>query len=256
MGLLLVTAADSRTTRKVTSSTQHRCSYDVYFGQGDSVLEAFFFFPFFRPVCGPISIAIRASYNRPMSDPGSESSENPNPRREPVLFAAEDTSSAHSAAGKTERNWMPWIVASVVICGALGLAYWFGRPPASSTGTGVDPYAKYLVLGNVQVSQASNFAGDQLTYVDGTIENRGPRTVTAVTLQTVFANDSGEAPQVLQAPVSLIRSRDPYVDTEPISAAPLVPGKSQDFRLVFDNVSPMWNQRPPQLHVLHVETRP
>jgi len=29
---------------------------------------------------------------------------------------------------------------------------------------------KYVVLGNVQVSQASNFAGDQLTYIDGTIE--------------------------------------------------------------------------------------
>ncbi|MHB1794914.1 MAG: hypothetical protein ACYCPO_08095 [Acidobacteriaceae bacterium] len=72
----------------------------------------------------------------------------------------------------------------------------------------------------------------------------------------LFANDSGEAPQMLQTPVSLIRSRDPYVDTQPIGAAPLAPGKSQDFRLVFDNVSPMWNQQPPQLQVLHVGTRP
>ena len=151
---------------------------------------------------------------------------------------------------------MPWIVAVVVICGALGLAFWLGRPPVNSTGSGVDPYAKYLVLGNIQVSQASNFAGDQLTYVDGTIENRGNRTVTAVTLMCLFANDSGEAPQMLQTPVSLIRSRDPYVDTQPIGAAPLAPGKSQDFRLVFDNVSPLWNQQPPQLHVLYVGTRP
>ena len=151
---------------------------------------------------------------------------------------------------------MPWIVALVVICGSLGLAFWLGRPPANSNGNGVDPYAKYLVLGNIQVSQASNFAGDQLTYVDGTIENRGNRTVTAVTLQSLFANDSGDAPQMLQAPVSLVRSRDPYVDTQPISAAPLAPGKSQDFRLVFDNVSPMWNQQAPQLHILQVGTRP
>jgi hypothetical protein len=138
----------------------------------------------------------------------------------------------------------------------LLLAFWLGRPPANSTGSGVDPYAKYLVLGNLQVSQGSNFAGDQLTYVDGTIENRGPRTVTSVILQTLFANDSGDAPQMLQTPISLVRSRDPYVDTVPISAAPLAPGKSQDFRLVFDNVSPMWNQQPPQLHVLQVGTRP
>jgi hypothetical protein len=61
---------------------------------------------------------------------------------------------------------------------------------------------------------------------------------------------------MLQAPVSLVRSRDPYVDTQTISAAPLPPGKSQDFRLVFDNVSPMWNQAPPQLRIADVGTRP
>jgi Protein of unknown function (DUF2393) len=196
-----------------------------------------------------------------MNDRGSEPSHNANPPREPLLFPSEATSSATGAEksegnGMPERNWMPWIIALVVICGALGLAYWLGRPPAGPAGNGVDPYAQYLALGNLQVSQASNFAGDQLTYVDGTIENRGSRTVTTVTLQAVFANDSGEAPQILQAPVSLIRSRDPYVDTEPVRAAPLAPGKSQDFRLVFDNVSPMWNQQPPQLHILQVGTRP
>ena len=29
-----------------------------------------------------------------------------------------------------------------------------------------------------------------------------------------------------------------------------------DFRLIFDNVSPMWNQRAPQIQVLHAGTRP
>ncbi|MHB1936475.1 MAG: DUF2393 family protein [Acidobacteriaceae bacterium] len=190
-----------------------------------------------------------------MNDPDSRPNQTPTSRREPIIFTTQSTAT-NRAAAKTERSWMPWIVALVVICAALGFAFWLGRPPANSNGNGVDPYAKYLVLGNVQVSQASNFAGDQLTYVDGTIENRGNRTVTAVTLQAMFANDSGEAPQMLQAPVSLIRSRDPYVDTQPVSAAPLAPGKSQDFRLVFDNVSPLWNQQPPQLHILRVATRP
>jgi hypothetical protein len=223
--------------------------------KGFGPLSIFLLF-YLAPRLQRISMTSEASYNRPMNDPGSTPSHDPNPLHEPVLFAINDTSSAYGVAEVPERNWLPWIVAVVAIGGALGLAFWFGRPPASSTGTGVDPYAKYVVLSNVQVSQASNFAGDQLTYVDGTIENRGPRTITSVTLQTLFANDSGDAPQILQAPVSLIRSRDPYVDTEPIGTAPLIPGKSQDFRLVFDNVSPMWNQQPPQLLVLHVGTRP
>ncbi len=143
----------------------------------------------------------------------------------------------------------------VVICFGLGLAYWLGRPASNSYSGAVDPYAKNITLSNVQVSQASNFAGDQLTYVDGTIQNGGNRTITAMTLQAAFPNETGDAPQILQAPLSLVRSRDPYVDTQPISAAPLPPGKSQDFRLVFDNVSPMWNQAPPALRIVDIGTR-
>ena len=189
-----------------------------------------------------------------MNDPESGPSQTPTPPREPILFAVE-ASSINSAAEGVKRNWIPWIVALVVICGGLGLAFWLGRPAANSHGV-VDPYAKFVVLGNVQVSQASNFAGDQLTYVDGTIENRGNRTITSMTIQAAFPNETGDAPQILQAPLSLVRSRDPYVDTQPISASPLPPGKSQDFRLVFDNVSPMWNQAPPQLRIADVSTRP
>jgi hypothetical protein len=201
-----------------------------------------------------ISATIQASYNRRMNDPGSGPSPSPSPHREPILFAAENPSINSDAKGQ-ERNWMPWIVALVVIGCGLALAFWLGRPPANSEGA-VDPYAKFVVLANVQVSQASNFAGDQLTYVDGTIENRGTRTITAMTLQAAFPNETGDAPQILQAPVSLIRSRDPYVDTQPLSIAPLPPSKTQDFRLVFDNVSPMWSQAPPQLRIADMSTRP
>lgn len=224
------------------------------FGERDSVLESFFCFFIVDSRFGIVSATLQASYNRRMNDPESGPSQTPAPHREPILFAAE-TPSINSAAEGVKRNWMPWIVALVVICCGLGLAFWLGRPAANSNG-GVDPYAKYVVLGNVQVSQASNFAGDQLTYVDGAIENRGSRTITSMTLQAAFPNETGDAPQILQAPLSLVRSRDPYVDTQPISAAPLSPGKSQDFRLVFDNVSPMWNQAPPQLRIAHVSTRP
>lgn len=191
-----------------------------------------------------------------MKHTGPRSLQDPSPRRQPVLFAAEGAPPPDTAPEKPERNWLPWIVAVAVICVALAVVFWLGRPPANSSGTGVDPYAKNVVLTNVEISQASNFAGDQLTYVDGTIENRGSRTITGATLQAVFDNDSGEAPQTLLAPVSLIRSRDPYVDTELLGATPLLPRKSQDFRLVFDNVSPMWNQQIPKLAVLHVTTRP
>lgn len=191
-----------------------------------------------------------------MNDPGLGASKTPASHRAPTLFIAEGSPSANFLVEKPVRNWVPWIVAACAIGLLLALILWFGRTPAPPPNAGIDPYAKYLVFRNVEVSQANNFAGDQLTYVDGTLENHGNRTVTSVTVQAAFANISGEAPQMEQVPVSIIRSREPYVDTIPISAAPLAPGKSQDFRLIFDNISPMWNQQAPQLTVLHAGTRP
>jgi hypothetical protein len=242
-------------SRQPLAFTWGCCIYDVFFGERDSVLESFFSFFIVYSLATIVSPTIQESYNRRMNDPESGSSQSPTPHHEPILFAAESPTTDSAVKG-SERNWIPWIVALIVICGGLGLAFWLGRAPANSNGSGVDPYAKNVVLGNVQVSQASNFAGDQLTYVDGTIENRGTRTITAMTLQAAFPNETGDAPQILQAPLSLVRSRDPYVDTQPIGAAPLAPGKSQDFRLVFDNVTPMWNQQAPSLQIADVSTRP
>jgi hypothetical protein len=178
--------------------------------------------------------------------------------REPVLFA--ENNSDNGAAGNPDRSWMPWIVALVVICFGLGAMYWFGRP-ADNSGTGVDPYAKKMVLSNVQVSRASNFAGDQLTYVDGRIENHGNRIVTSMTLQASFPDETGDPPQILQAAVNLIRSRDAnrdadHVDMQPMSVAPLGAGESKEFRLVFDNVAATWNQQPPSLQIVDISTRP
>ena len=191
-----------------------------------------------------------------MNNPGPVPSQTPAPRRIPVLFSPEGPYPPSDAARKPERKWQPWFVATLVIGGLLGLIFWLGRAPSLTKNAGIDPYANYLALTHLHVSRANNFAGHPLVYVEGTLENRGNRTVTSVNMQAFFANDMGDPPRMEQSPVALIRSRQPYVDTEPLSVDPLSPGKSQDFRLTFDNVSPTWNQKTPQLHVLHVETRP
>jgi hypothetical protein len=49
--------------------------------------------------------------------------------------------------------------------------------------------------------------------------------------------------------------REPYIDVEPVSAAPLTPGGEQDFRLIFDGVKPDWDGAYPEIRILHVETR-
>jgi hypothetical protein len=79
--------------------------------------------------------------------------------------------------------------------------------------------------------------------------------VTGVNVVVTFPNDIGEPPQRTPMPLMLIRTREPYVDIEPVSSAPLKPGESHDFRLIFDHVSPTWNQQHPTIQVMHVQTQ-
>jgi hypothetical protein len=55
--------------------------------------------------------------------------------------------------------------------------------------------------------------------------------------------------------MKLIRMRDPYIDVEPMSAAPLKPGDGQDFRLIFDAVSQDWDGAYPEIRIIHVDTK-
>jgi hypothetical protein len=105
------------------------------------------------------------------------------------------------------------------------------------------------------MSESGNLAGGKVTYLDGHIANKGARTVTAVTVQVLFRNYAHEVAQNETQPLKLIRMREPYIDVEPVSAAPLRPGGEQDFRLIFDALSPDWDGVFPEIRILHVETK-
>jgi hypothetical protein len=47
--------------------------------------------------------------------------------------------------------------------------------------------------------------------------------------------------------------RSPYVDIAPVSSAPMKPGAENDFRLIFDAVSPDWDGAYPQIRIVHVD---
>ena len=79
--------------------------------------------------------------------------------------------------------------------------------------------------------------------------------MTGITVQVLFAPDGGGAPQLETVPMTLVRTRQPYLDTQPVGAAPLAPGSGADFRLIFEGIRPEWNQQTPEIHVVDVATR-
>jgi hypothetical protein len=152
------------------------------------------------------------------------------------------------SAGKEPRNWLPLAVAAGIVLVVAGVAFWsLEHQSARQKGA--------AAVTRLAMSESGNLAGGKVTYLDGHIANQGPMTVTGITVQVLFRTYAHEVAQNETQPLKLIRMREPYIDLEPVSAAPLKPAGEQDFRLIFDAVSPDWDGAYPEVRILHVETR-
>jgi hypothetical protein len=159
---------------------------------------------------------------------------------------------------RTPFNPVPWVLAAIIILIAAAAIFSLSRAlpkPAPHAILPPDPYGNSLSVTGLTMSEAESLSGGKSTYIDGHIHNDGPKTVTSITVQVLFANDTAMPPQVETVPLSLIRTHEPYVDTEPISAAPLAPGDEREFRLIFEGVASNWNQQLPAIQAVHVTTR-
>ena len=159
-----------------------------------------------------------------------------------------------------ERNWLPLAIAAAVVVvvaavAVLVLEHGKPKPTVASISATPDAYAASLPITGLAMSESSNLAGGKVTYLDGHIANSGSRAVTGITVQVLFRTFAHEVAQNETQPLKIIRTREPYIDVEPVSAAPLAPGAEADFRLIFDQVNPDWDGAYPEIRVLHVETR-
>ena len=155
---------------------------------------------------------------------------------------------------------MPLVIAAgvvVIVVGIFAFVTERGRNGANvaPVTAAADPYAASLPISNVAMSESSNLAGGKVTYLDGRIVNKGDKTITAIRMQVLFRNAAHEVAQNETQPMMLIRTRDPYIDTQPVAAAPLKPGDERDFRLSFDTVTPDWDGVYPELRILKVQAQ-
>ena len=149
-------------------------------------------------------------------------------------------------------------IAAVAVAILVAVLVLMSRRPAGpppNVPQAVSAYANSLDVTDVNMSQSTSLSGGTSTYIDGHLKNKGNKTITGVTVQVFFANDVGNPPQIMTVPLMLIRTREPYVDTEPVSAAPIAPGGEADFRLIFENIGDNWNQQLPVMHAVQVATK-
>jgi len=155
-----------------------------------------------------------------------------------------------------QEKGFPTTAVSIAVVAVLllaGVLFLMARRPAAAPANA--DYAPNLTLSGLTMSEADSQTGGRLIYIDGSITNRGPATVTGVRVRVAFPNDQAAAAQVETVPMNLIYMREPYLDTRPVAASPLAPGASADFRLIFDDIDDKWNQQLPQLQMTQVTTR-
>jgi hypothetical protein len=149
---------------------------------------------------------------------------------------------------------MAWTVAGLAVLVVIGVLVMMGRHKTAAPTT-LQPLAAYagnLPLSQLAMSESTSLSGGKSTFVDGHVQNTGSQTVTGITVQVVFRNEEAMPPQIETLPMALIRTREPYVDIQPVGAAPLMPGDGRDFRLIFESIPTNWNGQMPEIRTISV----
>ena len=149
----------------------------------------------------------------------------------------------------------PMIVGALVVLLALGALILAGRNARSTAANSADPYAKSVQLSDFKLSQAENFVGGNVTYLEGKVRNAGNKTVIGAQVRVTFKNSLQEVSQAENLPLMIITARQPYIDTADLRSQPLKPGDTRDFRLTFEHVTADWNGAMPDVEVQSVSTQ-
>jgi len=147
----------------------------------------------------------------------------------------------------------PLLVAILIGLGGLAALLWLGRPgtePAPPAPDRLPPlsseaeaYLPQIEIGPLELSRWQNFLGQQVTYLDLTLVNRGPRRVTAVELTVEFLDPYQAV--VLREGVRPVGGRS----LPGISRGPLASGESRAVRIAFEHLPADWNRRPPRVRI-------
>ena len=157
-----------------------------------------------------------------------------------------------SAGQKGDRNWMPMAIGAALVLVAVVLAIVFTRGGDKAEQT--NPYASKLLISNLHMATAENFAGGTVTYIEGSLANSGDRKLTDARVEVLFKNALGQVSQREQLPLTILLPNAPYVDYGPLERAPLSPGQTRGFRLTLEHITADWDGQIPQVRVVSVGT--
>jgi len=154
------------------------------------------------------------------------------------------------------RSWAPLAIAAGVIVVGLIVVFVLSRTqPKASGPVPEDPYSANLKVMDVHASQAQNFAGGSVYYIEGQIANTGTKNINGATVEAVFRNTLGEVVDRQTQPLTILEQRPGYTDSVSLAQHPLTGNMQDQFRLTFEHISADWNQGVPELRFIHISTQ-
>ncbi len=162
---------------------------------------------------------------------------------------------------KTEQpkeSTLPWpaiAIGGVFIVVVVGLFIVLAHKPQKAGTSGPSAYAANINLQNAKLSQAENFMGGTVTYIEGQVANTGDKTVMRATVEATFQNSMGETVQQEELPLQVVERSGPYPQALDLQISPLKPQQPREFRLTLSHISADWNQQVPNLKVMQVEAQ-
>jgi hypothetical protein len=153
--------------------------------------------------------------------------------------------STAEAARKNALSPGPSIYVGIAIALALAAAYFYlngksARAPDSVLTEEGKAYTRNLKLSDVTMKATDSYVGQRIIEIEGKIANAGDRALESVEIYCVFYDAYGQL---------VLRKRVPIVSQR---MGGLKPGDTKSFRLPFDEISPNWNEKMPQLVIASV----
>jgi len=161
-----------------------------------------------------------------------------------------DDATPHFEVVKQPRSRLPLAIAAALGVAVLAALLWlYMRPPAPVPGgppplppmtAEAEAYLTQVKLAGPAISRWENFLGQEVTYVDFVITNRGPRPVAALELTIEFRDREGR--------VALAERLQPIGPHSPRGQfrRRLGSGQSAEFRAGFEELPAAWDKLPPR----------
>lgn len=158
----------------------------------------------------------------------------------------------------SREGGLPWAavgIGFVALAILVALVVLLSHKPQRQGAGAPSPYAAHIQLQNVKLSQAENFVGGTVTFIEGLVTNNGDKTVTRGTVEIVLQNPAGDIAQQEEVPLQVLDRAGPYPQAIDLRLSPLKPQQQREFRLTLSSVASDWNRQIPKLTVMQVETQ-